>query len=210
MFKSLLVFVLYFCIKNNEASQIFLKPPNFHEIDSFTKMEDWPCPPTNDIAPCNCYVNDDFKISIDCQNVVELDIITRIFSVKFPFNVLERIVFSVNNVGIWEASQPIKIPKNIFQDKTARDIWINFKVEEVDPEAFANSADVLEGLSISGPGWNYGVNPLKTFPLYILKDFPNLKWFTIQNTLISDETFQWNDKFPKFEDLRLSNLGKIV
>ena len=209
MYKLIFVFVLYFNIKNTKALQKFVKPQNFRENDSYTKMEEWPCPLTSDIEPCQCYVSDDFKIRIVCDGVVKLDEITRIFSVHFPFNTLEGIFFTVTDVETWESSQPIRIPKNIFQDKTAKNIWIGFKVEEVDPEAFANSAGVLEELAITGQGLGDLFNPLKSFPLYILEDFPNLKYFIIAQTLISDETFQWDEQLPKFEDLVLPNLGNF-
>ena len=110
MYKSILVIVLYLCIKDIEASQKFVKFPNFRENDSYIKMEDWPCPLSSEIEPCQCYVSDDFKIRIVCDGVVKLDEITRIFSVHFPFNTLEGIFFTVtkdSDVAILKLSTPL-------------------------------------------------------------------------------------------------------
>ena len=46
--------------------------------------ENWPCPLAEDIAPCT-YSYRDSRIDIECQNVVELSEIERIFSKPFPF-----------------------------------------------------------------------------------------------------------------------------
>ena len=70
-------------------------------------------------------------------------------------------------------------------------------------------ADTITELSISGPSTVNDVNPLTYFPIYILETFPNLKRFLIQETLLSDETFEWHDfLIPQFSGMTLPNLGK--
>ena len=57
------------------------------ENDSIIETQDnknWPCPLAEDIAPCTCSYKDS-RISMLCQNVVELSEIERIFSQHFPF-----------------------------------------------------------------------------------------------------------------------------
>ena len=58
-----------------------------NEIEFFSNQknyEDWPCPLAEDIAPCTCsYLNS--RISLECQNIVELTELERIFSQHFPF-----------------------------------------------------------------------------------------------------------------------------
>ena len=209
--KSIVTFILLFQFQAFAfAFQKFAKPEEIFENDSYTKMEDFPCPLASEIYPCECYVQEVSKITIHCDGVFKLDEITRIFSVNFPINDLEQIIFISNDYALWDSSRPISIPKNIFQDKTAKHIWIYFKVEEIHPEAFLNTAGFVEELAISGLGLDRRLNPLDKFPLYILEDFPNLKRLIIQQTMLSDETFLWSDDLPKFEELMLLNLGKFT
>ena len=207
--KTIIILILFFQFHDHStyAWQKFAKPEDIPVDESFTKMEDWPCPLASEIYPCECYIQEVSKITIHCDGVLKLDEITRIFSVQFPINDLEQIVFISNDYALWDSSQAISIPKNIFQDKTAKHIWIYFKVKEIHPEAFLNTAEVLEELAISGLGLDRRLNPLGKFPLYILEDFPNLKRLIIQQTMLSDETFLWSDDLPKFEELVLLNLG---
>ena len=47
-------------------------------------FKNWPCPLAEDIAPCTCsYENS--KISLVCQDIVELTEIEKVFSQHFPF-----------------------------------------------------------------------------------------------------------------------------
>ena len=102
------------------AFQKFAKPEEIVENDYYTKTEDFPCPLASEIYPCECYVQEVSKITIHCDGVLKLDEITRIFSVEFPIKDLEQIVFISNDYALWDSSQPISIPKNIFQDKNCQ------------------------------------------------------------------------------------------
>ena len=173
-------------------------------------LESWPCPPAEEVAPCSCGQagGNPSKLEMLCDGVVDLQEIERVFAVQFPFNNLHSIALSVNDYNIWENSTAVTLPPNVFKDKTAKRIWISIKVSEVDPLAFENTSDMLEDLSISGPGWVDGKNPLDDFPLYILESFPNLKRFMLQGTMIADKMFDHHENLtPVFSELSLPNLG---
>ena len=57
---------------------------------NLTKPKDWPCPLAEEITPCTC---DEYygprKITIYCNNVIDIKEIERVFSVDFPFKNLE-------------------------------------------------------------------------------------------------------------------------
>ena len=198
-------------------TRVLVTPNTKHEIQYKRVLEkpqqgdtaqqaDWPCPLAEEISPCTCG-HDGARLSIICDNVVDIEEIERIFSVEFPFNNLWEIALIVNDVDVWMNSEAADVPKNVFKDKTAKHIWIDLKVEQVDPLAFENTAHELEDLSISGPGWADAKNPIEVFPFYILDDFPNLRWFMLQGTMLSDRTFEWHESRPLFSDLILPNLG---
>ena len=63
---------------------------------------------------------------------------------------LDSIALIVNNPDVWDSSNPIPIPRDIFNGKSFRDIWISVKVADVDPDAFLSSHSRVEGLSING------------------------------------------------------------
>ena len=67
----------------------------------------------------------------------------------------------VQDEDIWDNSNPISIPRDIFNGKSFRNIWIDFKVGQLDTEAFLSSYQTVEELSISGPGWVTAVNTMK-------------------------------------------------
>ena len=81
------------------------------------------------------------------------------------------------------------------------------KVVDVHPKAFENMRETLTDLSISGAPMVDGEIPLQYFPIYMLKDFPNLQWFMLQMTMLSDTTFDNEDSEPAFSELVLPNLG---
>ena len=98
--------------------------------------------------------------------------------------------------------------KLLLKDKTAKDIWISINIKDVHPLAFDKTANYIEGLSISGQGFVHGTNPIEYFPLHILETFPNLRWFMLQETMLSDKTFE--DSKPPFSDLVLPNIGTYL
>ena len=79
------------------------------------------------------------------------------------------------------------------------------KVKDVHDHAFDASKDVLEGLFISGPGMADETNELEYFPIYILEDFPNLKYLYLQETALKDDTFAHH-----FDQLHLPNLESMT
>jgi len=168
-----------------------------------TWLSDWPCPLAEEISPCTCGQTSPGKLQVICKDVVDIEEINRIFSVEFPFNNLEEITLIVNDNDLWINHSDVTIPQNVFQDKTASRIWISMKVVEVHPKAFENMGETLTELSISGAGMVDGEIPLDYFPIYMLNDFPNLKWFMLQSTMLSDTTFE---KKPAFSDLVLPNI----
>ena len=172
-----------------------------------TKSKDWPCPLAEEIAPCTCseYYGPG-KISIFCDNVVDIDEIERIFSIEFPFNNLHSIVISAQDQDVWEQSNPVMLPPNVFKDKTAKDIWIDIKLKEVHPDAFNNTAHLIESFEIGGPGFVDANNPIEDFPLHILLTFPNLRYLWFQGTNLGDNVFE-NSK-PPFHEMEFEKLGK--
>ena len=109
-------------------------------------------------------------LNLYCDNVVELHEIQRIFSQNFPFPnlsnqmakakfvwynqnlLLDSIVLSAQDQYVWESSIPISLPVDVFNGKSAKDIWIDIKLDFVDPQAFLSSHSRLEFLEIGGPG----------------------------------------------------------
>ena len=75
------------------------------------------------------------------------------------------------------------------------------KVKDVHDHAFDASKDVLEELFISGPGMADETNELEYFPIYMLEDFPNLKYLFLQETALKDDTCAHH-----FDQLHLPNL----
>ena len=174
------------------------------------RLNDWPCPLAEEIAPCTCSSLSSaatISLNIDCDGLVDIQEIERVFSAEFPFNNLNSISLIVNDKNVWDNTVGVIVPQNVFKDKTAKVIWISIKIKEVHPLAFENTAEKLEDLSFSGPGWVDGYNPLNTFPLHMLEHFPNLKWFMLQSTMITDSMFSWNED-NNFSNLILSNLGE--
>ena len=155
---------------------------------SQNQTRDWPCPLAEEIAPCTCseYYGPG-KISIFCDNVVDIDEIERIFSIEFPFNNLHSIVISAQDQDVWEQSNPVMLPPNVFKDKTAKLIWIDIKLKEVHPDAFNNTAHLIESFEIGGPGFVDANNPIDDFPLHILLTFPNLKYLWFQGSNLGDQ-----------------------
>ena len=174
---------------------------------SQNQTRDWPCPLAEEIAPCTCseYYGPG-KISIFCDNVVDIDEIERIFSIEFPFNNLHSIVISAQDQDVWEQSNPVMLPPNVFKDKTAKLIWIDIKLKEVHPDAFNNTAHLIESLEIGGPGFVDANNPIEDFPLHILLTFPNLRYLWFQGTNLGDNVFE-NSK-PPFHEMEFEKLGK--
>ena len=115
----------------------------FSSMVSAQKSKDWPCPLAEEIAPCTC---DEYygpgKISIYCNNVIDINEIERVFNVEFPFNNLFGIILMVQDPNLWEQSEPIVLPPDVFKDKTAKLIDISLKLKEVHPDAFKNIAHV--------------------------------------------------------------------
>ena len=178
--------------------------------DDFSKLTEWPCPPAEEIFPCQCGQRGDSpaKLELLCDGVVEVEEIERVFSVEFPFNNLEFITLIVDDYDLWMNHDAVVIPKNIFKDKTAKEVWMSIKIAEVHPSAFDSMSNTLTSLSISGAGFVDGVNPIEYFPIYILEHFPNLKWFMLQETMLLDQTFDQTFEQPLFSEMLLPNLGK--
>ena len=189
---------------------VFCKIPDHRLVhrsqDGFRKLTDWPCPPAEEISPCQCGQrgNSSSKLELFCDGVVDIEEIERVFSVEFPFNNLYSIALIVNDYDLWMSHDAVVIPQNIFKDKTAKDVWISIKIAEVHPSAFERMSNTLTSLSISGAVYVDGVSPIEYFPIYILEHFPNLKWFMLQDTMLSDTTFEQT----LFSEMVLPNLGK--
>jgi len=125
---------------------------------------------------------------------------------------LDSIVLMANYPTIFENSSPVNIPKNIFQDKTAKEITISIKIDKVHPKAFENTAAQLETLTITGkvgPDSEATRNPITVFPINMLEDLPSLKAFTLMFTMISDDMFKLDGDSRDFGDLLLSNIEKL-
>ena len=73
---------------------------------------------------------------------------------------LDSVVFMVQDQEIWDNSKPMSLPRDVFNGKSFRDIWIGFKVGLVDLEAFLSSYQTVESLYISGPAGT-AVNTLR-------------------------------------------------
>ena len=177
------------------------------------------CPPAEAIAPCYCYTdyrNQETgqwvsKLQIECDGLTDVGDIETVFSVDFPVINLDSIVLMANYPTIFENSSPVNIPKNIFQDKTAKEITISIKIDKVHPKAFENTAAQLETLTITGkvgPDSEATRNPITVFPLNMLEDLPSLKAFTLMFTMISDDMFKLGEDSRDFGDLLLSNIGE--
>ena len=78
------------------------------------------------------------------------------------------------------------------------------KVKDVHDHAFEASKDVLEDLNLSGPGMADANNELEFFPMKMLEDFPNLKYFLLQLTSLKDDTFSHH-----FDQLHLPSLEHL-
>ena len=138
--------------------------------------------------------------------MVDINEIERVFSTEFPFNNLHEIILSAQDPDVWEQSNPVLLPPNVFKDKTAKDIWIDIKLKEVHPDAFNNTAHLIEMLEIGGPGFADAINTIEDFPLHILLTFTNLKYLLFQGTNLGDRVFE-NSK-PPFHEMEFENLGK--
>ena len=77
------------------------------------------------------------------------------------FDFIDTVAFMVQDPEIWDNSNPISLPRDIFNGKSFRNIWIDFKVGHVDTEAFLSSYQTIESLYISAPGWVTAVNTIK-------------------------------------------------
>lgn len=184
-----------------------------------SKLSGSSCPPAEAIAPCYCYTdyrNQETgqwvsKLQIECDGLTDVKDIERVFSVDFPVINLDSIVLMANYPTVYENSSPVNIPKNMFQDKTAKEITIAIKINKVHHKAFENTAVQLETLTITGkvgPDSEATRNPITVFPLKMLEDLPSLKAFTLLFTMISDDTFKLDGDSQNFSDLILPNIGE--
>ena len=137
------------------------------------------------------------------EDINEID---RIFSMEFPLNNIDYI--GLYNQEIWEESTPVKIPPNLFREKTARRLYLCIKISEIDPQIFINMASELEVIIVCGFGPE-NRNPIEEFPLYILDDLPNLIDLQFHMTQLSDQTFYWDNGKPSFSELVLPNIGNF-
>jgi len=169
------------------------------------KGKDWPCPVAEDILPCICGYEAENLLTpfISCTDVPDIDVIREVFTKPFPFNNLDSVYITIQGQEVWGNSTAVRIPENIFSDKSFRRIYIVMKVEDVHNHAFDASKDRLEDLILTGPGrWmGYETIELEYFPIYMLEDFPNLIYCRLQWTNLKDDTFAHH-----FDQLKLPNL----
>jgi len=196
--------IVSFCAAENEARKIY-KEHQSTKVTRKENTEEWPCPSAEIIAPCECFLNgDSSNIEIVCKDITDISEIRRVFSNDFPIPNLSSILILVEDHDLWRNSSSVSIPKNIFYDKTAKEIWIGLKIKHVHDQAFENTAVHLERLLFSGPGLAGETLPLKEFPMYVLEQLPNLRTFIIQDSNLKDYTFQWET--PQGNTRYLSNL----
>ena len=128
-------------------------------------MKDWPCPIAEEIAPCNCHF--DGVLRFDCFNV-SLEEVEKVFSVDFPFNNFEMIVWENENyqyIG--------ELPMNVFQEKSFKEIWLKIDITSIHPKAFESSKSTLGVLWLHG--WPDRPIPITKFPIWFSSSsFSNL------------------------------------
>ena len=177
----------------------------FSLVSGAPQHKDWLCPRAEDIAPCKCWHFD--GIEIECKDVVNIEEIKRIFSVRFPDNNLKSINLGVRDTNVWWHSDPVKIPRNIFGDKIAKEIVLRIKLSEIHPEAFDFTAEAVELLSITnGPDFT-SKNPIEDIPLSLLSKFTNLKSLVLFRTMLNDGFF--TNSHLAFSELEFPSLGKF-
>ena len=117
---------------------------------------------------------------MECQDIVEVTEIERVFSQHFPFpnmgstyrdKIENKLIYTniysdsvtlmLQDPEIWDNAKPMSLPVDIFNGKSFRNIWISLKVDHVDADAFLSSHETVEELYLSGPGWVDGVMPLR-------------------------------------------------
>ena len=80
---------------------------------------------------------DPSKLYFECATTV--DVIERVFSVEFPFNKFEWISWYSEDFAAVE-----KIPKNVFRDKSFKEIYLDIPIASIHPEAFESSKSRLK------------------------------------------------------------------
>ena len=134
VFDSFLLLTAFFAAEN-EAWKIYKEHRSTKPIAKDNTGE-WPCPSTEIIAPCECYLNgDSSNIEIVCKDVTDISEIRRVFSNDFPIPNLSSILILVEDHDLWRNSSSVSIPKNIFYDKTAKEDIAKFTQDSVLPLA---------------------------------------------------------------------------
>ena len=187
----------------------------FCENKTYHVSYKWPCPLAEEIKPCTCnsWFYGQGEIGIFCEDVTDINEIERVFSVEFPFNDLHGIELTIKNKDVWEQSEPVVLPANIFKDKTTKRITIAMKVKEIDPDTFNNTAHTIERLNIDGLwDWNGAgliyANPIQNFSLNMLQSFPNFESLRLAGTMLDDAVFE--DANPPFSEMDFPNMGNYT
>ena len=153
----------------------------------------FPCPVAEEIAPCTCSTDDDFRISMDCSKVKSDEELSKAFSHTFPFNDIRQLLIK-NKPS--EARVPIEvINESTFSDKTFDEVIISHtNLHKVTLQAFAYSNTTMESLKLSD-------NLLSEFPFEVVSYLHKLKKLYLHNNnlqIMSDLTSE------SLEEIQLS------
>lgn len=136
-----------------------------HGSSSYDRLEfEWPCPNSEDIAPCNCVVDQSYHFDIDCSEVVSDEDVYRVFETSFPFDDVTNFVIDNPNMK----NNIRNITAGMFGDKCFSSIRIsNTNLSHIEDNVFTKSHGSLVNIKVHG-------NEITWFPFEDLKNFVQL------------------------------------
>lgn len=126
-----------------------------------------PCPYPSDIDPCECTVNEDYSMDMDCSHIQSEEELRHIFSQKFPFYKFQKLIIKNN--------EHLRVlGGGALGNASFAEININnCSLNEIEVNALEHSQATLESLRLND-------NKLWSSPSFDFTLFPRLSYLSVQ------------------------------